>query len=359
MASLNALTPAVGGLLACATLLPDALPDEHRWVASVFALAAGSACGLLLLSLDETPLVEIAESGLGERAPPGAAEVEAEAEETAPDGAASPKTPRSLPSRRSWNARKPRRWADELCSSSDTLEQTEACIRALDLVDDLARDDCVGWRVVSRQHNLVVSQRPNDLRGGPTMWRLQARDLDCVPKALAKVMQAEASHPSWNPTLEGYDVLREDETGSEWPDAFGRSTRVTKTTAASECGGLVSSRDFTNLKRTEKRGKRYLVGGLGLEDPEAWPPVSGAIRGRNGHCGWVFAPGTNRNTTDVTWVINSDLSGWLSRGLIDSAISTVMIKFAKACRARVSAMTPAERLARSPPGGRSSGKSNT
>ena len=68
MASLNALTPAVGGLLACATLLPDALPDEHRWVASVFALAAGSACGLPLLSLDETPLVEIAESGLGERA---------------------------------------------------------------------------------------------------------------------------------------------------------------------------------------------------------------------------------------------------------------------------------------------------
>ena len=35
------------------------------------------------------------------------------------------------------------------------------------------------------------------------------------------------------------------------------------------------------------------------------------------------------------WIIGSDLRGWLSRALIDAAISTVMVKFARALNDRV------------------------
>ena len=62
------------------------------------------------------------------------------------------------------------------------------------------------------------------------------------------------------------------------------------TQPSSRSGASSSSRDFTNLLRTERRGGCWLVGGTGIADAARFPPVAGSIRGRNGATGWVVGP---------------------------------------------------------------------
>ena len=301
-------------LVGASAALPDLLPPELRWLPTVLAFCAGGLASLALASLDhaasdDEELVVVA-------APPPV------------DAKVSPLPARKISAKRTWDASPPTRFPDALCRAGD--DRTERALWAVGVLDALARDDAKGWRAVLTQPSLVVSQRRSDYAGGPTAWRLRMRGVRAAPEAVARLLQDEARQTTWNPTLVGYDVLAEEEAG--FPDAFGRPTRVTKTTAAAECGGLVSSRDFTNLLRTERRGDRFLVGGTGLVD-DAYPPVAGAVRGFNGPSGWVVEPGAGG--ADVTWIIGSDLRGWLSRALIDAAISTVMVKFARALNDRV------------------------
>jgi len=114
-------------------------------------------------------------------------------------------------------------------------------------------------------------------------------------------------HASWNSTvLEYYSVA-----------PLEHNTDLTYTAACSDCGGLVSSRDFYIARRVAKRNLpdgRVSFGSGGVSVPVAsdqgrpsrtrgWNDVSGFV---------VIAPPDDAESCSVVWVINSDLRGWVS-----------------------------------------------
>ena len=156
------------------------------------------------------------------------------------------------------------------------------------------------------------------------------------------------------------------------------STDLLYAAAAAECGGLVSSRDFCQIRsvavqpcpksiaRTLSKGQQeknpcYICGGVGVKLASIGPRP-GRVRGWNGVTGFVIIPTTqsgpllsppprrrsrsrsgssssfaSRESCRVVWVIHSDLKGWLSPRLIELAITSVIEKLFATLRSKLEA----------------------
>ncbi len=160
-----------------------------------------------------------------------------------------------------------------------------------------------------------------------------------TPAQMFVVLQDIPHTIDWNPTIIMYKILHQ----------FNAEVELNICTAASAAGGLISSRDFINLRTcaqartkipTETRDSVYIIGGTGVV-ADNWPhsptPVqSGVVRGWNGLGGYLVEPVKGRESESIClvhWVINADLKGWLPRSLIDGAMCTAMTDWCNNLRA--------------------------
>ncbi|XP_023573753.1 stAR-related lipid transfer protein 3 isoform X1 [Octodon degus] len=129
----------------------------------------------------------------------------------------------------------------------------------------------------------------------------------------------------WNRTVTACQILQRIED----------NTLVSYDVSAGAAGGVVSPRDFVNVRRIERRRDRYLSSGIATTHC-AKPPTHKYVRGENGPGGFVVlkAAGNPRTCTFI-WILNTDLKGRLPRYLIHQSLAATMFEFAFHLRQRV------------------------
>ncbi|NWW45761.1 STAR3 protein, partial [Pedionomus torquatus] len=101
----------------------------------------------------------------------------------------------------------------------------------------------------------------------------------------------------WNRTVAACQILQRVED----------NTIVSYDVAAGAAGGVVSPRDFVNVRRIERRRDRYISSGMSTTH-NLKPPLSKYVRGENGPGGFIVlkCPSNPRVCTFI-WILNTDL----------------------------------------------------
>lgn len=113
------------------------------------------------------------------------------------------------------------------------------------------------------------------------------------------------------------------------------NTLVSYDVAAAAAGGVVSARDFVNVRRIERRKDRYISSGIATTH-QARPPHSKYVRGENGPGGFIVIKNPrNPSICTFIWILNTDLKGRLPRYLIHQSLAATMFEFCSHLRKRV------------------------
>lgn len=121
------------------------------------------------------------------------------------------------------------------------------------------------------------------------------------------------------------------------------NTLVSYDVSAGAAGGVVSARDFVNVRRVERKRDCYLSAGMAT-DHEAKPPSGRYVRGENGPGGFVvLKSSSNPSVCTFIWVLNTDLKGRLPRYLIHQSLAATMFEFMTHLRQRIAELRPSLR----------------
>uniref|UniRef100_A0A2I3HC26 StAR-related lipid transfer protein 3 n=1 Tax=Nomascus leucogenys TaxID=61853 RepID=A0A2I3HC26_NOMLE len=130
----------------------------------------------------------------------------------------------------------------------------------------------------------------------------------------------------WNKTVTACQILQRVED----------NTLISYDVSAGAAGGVVSPRDFVNVRRIERRRDRYLSSGIATIH-SAKPPTHKYVRGENGPGGFiVLKSASNPRVCTFVWILNTDLKGRLPRYLIHQSLAATMFEFAFHLRQRIS-----------------------
>ncbi|XP_054709638.1 steroidogenic acute regulatory protein-like [Uloborus diversus] len=130
----------------------------------------------------------------------------------------------------------------------------------------------------------------------------------------------------WNPTVKKVKVVQKIDDHID----------ITHVIATEGAAGLVSSRDFVNLRIWKKQNSGFTHGSIAITHPDV-PVVTKYVRGEQGPCGYILtAAGENSEHCKLQWLLNTNLKGWLPQYLIDQTLSSVMIEYIASLRKRAS-----------------------
>uniref|UniRef100_A0A224Z049 Steroidogenic acute regulatory protein n=1 Tax=Rhipicephalus zambeziensis TaxID=60191 RepID=A0A224Z049_9ACAR len=102
--------------------------------------------------------------------------------------------------------------------------------------------------------------------------------------------------------------------------------------------GVVSCRDFVNLRMWQKRGESYLLCAIGAEHAKQ-PPKKTIVRGEQGPLLYMLAPSdTEMHRSKFQWLLNVNLKGWLPQYIIDKAMAKSMFEYADALKAHLNSL---------------------
>ncbi|XP_005059847.1 PREDICTED: stAR-related lipid transfer protein 3 [Ficedula albicollis] len=150
--------------------------------------------------------------------------------------------------------------------------------------------------------------------------------LQCSPEMVYQevILQPEKMI-LWNRTVAACQILQRIED----------NTIVSYDVAAGAAGGVVSPRDFVNVRRIERRRDRYISSGMSTTH-SLKPPLSKYVRGENGPGGFIVLKcPSNAKVCTFIWILNTDLKGRLPRYLIHQSLAATMFEFAFHLRQRV------------------------
>ncbi|XP_013387119.1 stAR-related lipid transfer protein 3-like isoform X1 [Lingula anatina] len=138
--------------------------------------------------------------------------------------------------------------------------------------------------------------------------------------------------PAWNPTVLESKILQ----------VIDEHTDVLYNIAAEAAGGMVSARDFVNLRCWKEMNGMMISVSKGVTHPDM-PEQKKYVRGENGPGCWVFkaVPG-DPNKSEFVWIVNTNLKGWLPTYLIDQAMSGVLMDFFKYFNQRINYLNTLE-----------------
>nr|XP_035935835.1 stAR-related lipid transfer protein 3 isoform X2 [Halichoerus grypus] len=129
----------------------------------------------------------------------------------------------------------------------------------------------------------------------------------------------------WNKTVTACQILQRVED----------NTLISYDVSSGAAGGVVSPRDFVNVRRIERRRDRYLSSGIATTHC-AKPPTHKYVRGENGPGGFIVLKSAhNPRVCTFIWILNTDLKGRLPRYLIHQSLAATMFEFAFHLRQRI------------------------
>jgi hypothetical protein len=123
--------------------------------------------------------------------------------------------------------------------------------------------------------------------------------------------------PKWNPTILECKPIQ----------TLNENTDISYSVGAAQVGGLVSSRDFVNLRHWKSKDGVLMSSACGVVHPDA-PTVKQHVRAENKPASYVFktVPGEPKKCHFMCF-LNTDLKGWLPQFLIDQAMSGVLMQY--------------------------------
>ncbi|XP_029293469.1 stAR-related lipid transfer protein 3 isoform X2 [Cottoperca gobio] len=137
----------------------------------------------------------------------------------------------------------------------------------------------------------------------------------------------------WNKTISACQILQR----------VDDNTLVSYDVSSGAAGGVVSARDFVNVRRVERKRDCYLSAGMAT-DHDAKPPIGRYVRGENGPGGFaVLKSSSNPSVCTFIWVLNTDLKGRLPRYLIHQSLAATMFEFMSHLRQRIVELRPSLR----------------
>ncbi|KAL5010303.1 hypothetical protein ScPMuIL_012608 [Solemya velum] len=202
----------------------------------------------------------------------------------------------------------------------------KAAQEAWDHLWELVKEEDHQWKLESG-HDVVkgcVHSR-HVKKHGRKSFRLQGI-IEISPENLYNEMVNGLNNsPDWNPTILECRTLETLDDHSE----------ISYNVAAEAAGGLVSSRDFINVRRWGQKDGIYLSAGSGVHYP-SFKATKKYVRGENGPGGWVFrSVPDNPQQCLFTWFINTDLKGWIPKAAIDQALAGVLLEYLEYLRKHI------------------------
>uniref|UniRef100_A0A0K8RIW4 Putative steroidogenic acute regulatory protein n=1 Tax=Ixodes ricinus TaxID=34613 RepID=A0A0K8RIW4_IXORI len=102
--------------------------------------------------------------------------------------------------------------------------------------------------------------------------------------------------------------------------------------------GVVSCRDFVNLRMWQRRGESYLLCVIGSEHVNQ-PPKKTVVRGEQGPLLYMLAPSDSEtHRSKFQWLLNVNLKGWLPQYIIDKAMAKSMLDYADALKTHLNGL---------------------
>lgn len=131
---------------------------------------------------------------------------------------------------------------------------------------------------------------------------------------------------SWNPSIKESRILQKINSNSDV--IYQMTAEIGK--------GLVSSRDFVMLRHFAERGGYYVIVTESVKDFNT-PSKKNVIRGENGPGCWALRQ-VAAFETEVQWLLNTNIRGWLPQLAVDSTLTTVMSDYMISLRKRLVAL---------------------
>lgn len=165
-----------------------------------------------------------------------------------------------------------------------------------------AEGDIVHTKLIRRTHKI---------------FRITAT-VDIPPKLLYEELRDNIENvPSWNPTLLQCRTLK----------AINEKVSVSYQVAAEGAGGIVSSRDFVNLRYCDAHEGSFVCAGTSIQFSDM-PVQKSLVRGENGPGCWLMTPIPNEpNKCIFQWLLDTNLKGWIPQSIIDTALSFAMCDY--------------------------------
>ncbi|KPP60612.1 stAR-related lipid transfer protein 3-like [Scleropages formosus] len=200
--------------------------------------------------------------------------------------------------------------------------------------DEEFDEDGQGRRAVTAQEKEFVRQGREamtvveQILAQEENWKLEKSNafMQCPAELVYQevILQPEKM-VQWNRTILACQILQH----------VDDNTLVSYDVSAGAAGGVVSPRDFVNVRRVERSRDRYMSAGMSTIH-EAKPPHSRYVRGENGPGGFVvLKSSSNPSVCTFIWVLNTDLKGRLPRYLIHQSLAATMFEFLTHLRQRI------------------------
>jgi len=134
--------------------------------------------------------------------------------------------------------------------------------------------------------------------------------------------------PSWNPTLVECRTIQ----------PIDEYTDISYQVCAEAGGGVVSTRDFVNLRHWAMVDSVYVSAGGSIKHT-AMPPQPKKVRGENGPGCWAMRQ--VEGSPDMClfqWLLDTDLKGWIPQSIIDKALSGAQFDYIANIRTRAATL---------------------
>ncbi|XP_061175306.1 stAR-related lipid transfer protein 3-like isoform X3 [Saccostrea echinata] len=206
--------------------------------------------------------------------------------------------------------------------SRKDLEYLKIAKGAMDMLWELVREE--GWTIEKeREEDVVRSAYIKKLKR--KIYKLECI-LDISPKELwLDTIENINESPSWNPTLLEARTLQ----------VVDDRTDISYNIAAEAAGGLVSARDFINLRHWGEKDQTLFIAVDGATFPDM-PPQKKYVRGVSGPGGMVFHRIEGQpNKCRLDWYLNTNLKGWIPQAAIDQGLTSVLMDYSKYLRLHI------------------------
>ncbi|KAK6634367.1 hypothetical protein RUM43_011767 [Polyplax serrata] len=107
-------------------------------------------------------------------------------------------------------------------------------------------------------------------------------------------------------------------------------TDVTYQVSAPGGNGVITSRDFVNVRHWNMRGDSFVLAGISVPYPSL-PSNKFYIRGENGPCCWAIKP-LEGNNCNFQFLLNTDLKGWIPKYVFENAIISVLLDYSQSLK---------------------------
>ncbi|XP_015607384.1 steroidogenic acute regulatory protein-like isoform X1 [Cephus cinctus] len=116
------------------------------------------------------------------------------------------------------------------------------------------------------------------------------------------------------------------------------NTDIVYQATSAQGGGMVSARDFVILRRCGKKDDFFISCGTSIQFSPI-PVRKGFVRGENGVGCWATENIVeDENKCRFTWIMNTNLKGWLPPKVVEASLSTALIEFMSLLREHASTL---------------------